>query len=41
MPCLLTFTVKAACVQAEPVWLNADATIAKSIQFIEQAARGR
>ena len=32
-------TVKAACVQAEPVWLNADATIAKSIQFIEQAAR--
>ncbi|HEV7962774.1 MAG TPA: carbon-nitrogen hydrolase family protein [Actinoplanes sp.] len=30
---------KAAVVQAEPVWLNADATIDKSIGLIEEAAR--
>jgi predicted amidohydrolase len=30
---------KAAVVQAEPVWLDADATISKSIEFIERAAR--
>lgn len=30
---------KAACVQAEPVWLNADATIDKAIGMIEEASR--
>lgn len=34
-----TSIVKAAAVQAEPVWLDADATISKSIDLIEQAAR--
>ena len=31
--------VKVAAVQAEPVWLNADATIAKSIDFIEEVSK--
>jgi nitrilase len=30
---------KAAAVQAEPVWLDADATISKSIHVVEEAAR--
>ncbi|MEU1520073.1 carbon-nitrogen hydrolase family protein [Streptomyces sp. NPDC005811] len=34
-----TGTFKAAVVQAEPVWLNADATIDKSIALIEEASR--
>jgi predicted amidohydrolase len=34
-----TSIVKAAVVQAEPVWLKADETISKSIGLIEQAAR--
>jgi aliphatic nitrilase len=34
-----TSIVKAAVVQAEPVWLDADATISKSVEFIERAAR--
>jgi hypothetical protein len=32
-------TFKAAVVQAEPVWLDADATLDKSIGLIEEAAR--
>ncbi|NUL03026.1 carbon-nitrogen hydrolase family protein [Streptomyces lunaelactis] len=34
-----TGTFKAAVVQAEPVWLDADATIDKSIALIEEASR--
>jgi len=34
-----TSVAKAAVVQAEPVWLDADATISKSVEFIERAAR--
>jgi aliphatic nitrilase len=34
-----TSAFKAAVVQAEPVWLDADATIDKSIALIEEAAR--
>src|ERR1700751_4115213 len=34
-----TSIVKAAVVQAEPVWLKADETISKSIGLIEQASR--
>ncbi|MGY4785802.1 carbon-nitrogen hydrolase family protein [Rhodococcus opacus] len=34
-----TGTFKAAVVQAEPVWLDADATIDKSITLIEEASR--